>query len=220
MKSRPIWSILIFRGVACVSRRDELGMMLLPQLSHVTCPSRRLANRSLQRGLPFGKSALFLKKVHFRPRRSPVDSSVGASSLETRFRWFLAEILWPGLLRSRKHQSPSGGERSYISRQRLLILFRLFQQQLLLLVHRFNSLRIQHHHSFANFEPLQKRVSHFFNEIIERWANVFRWWPFVQNTHLIDHFWKHPIVLTTNPKTWCISNSESTFFSIHHLSAK
>ena len=61
-KSRPIWSILIFRGVACVSRRDELGMMLLPQLSHVTCPSSRLANRSLQRHLPFGKSALFWKR--------------------------------------------------------------------------------------------------------------------------------------------------------------
>ena len=112
------------------------------------------------------KKRAVLKEVHFRPRRSPVDSSVGASSLETRFRWFLAEILWPGLLRSRKHQSPSGGERSYISRQRLLILFRLFQHQRLL-VHRFNSLRIQLQHSFASFEPLQKRVSNFFNEIIE-----------------------------------------------------
>ena len=62
VKSRPIWSILIFWGVACVSRRDELGMMLLPQLSHVTCPSSRLANRNLQRRLPFGKSALFWKR--------------------------------------------------------------------------------------------------------------------------------------------------------------
>ena len=61
-KSRPIWSILIFWGVAYMSRRDELGMMLLPQLSHVTCPSTQLANRSLQRSSPFGKSALFWKR--------------------------------------------------------------------------------------------------------------------------------------------------------------
>ena len=77
--------------------------------------------------------------------RSPVDSLVGASSLETRFRWywFLAEILWPGLLRSRKHQSPSGGERRHISPIASIFLklcsalihiyLPLFQQQQLLL---------------------------------------------------------------------------------------